>query len=164
MPKLVVVSILLVVVLGYAMAFVSWNSTPVSVVGFRWGNEAFWETIPVAYLPLAGIGIGVVAMALASLSQWSASRGQLKKLSSQVQKAREVIEFQKKRIAELEAALERLQASQAATTLEPPDQPPEQLSQAPEEENLEIELVGAGEEPTAPAESITADSDDAEVI
>lgn len=164
MPKLIVVSILLVVVLGYAMAFVSWNSTPVTVVGLRWGNEAFWETIPLAYLPLAGIGIGVVAMALACLSQWSASRGQLKKLSAQVQKAREVIEFQKKRIGELEAAVQQLQASQELSAVEPAEEQAEKSQEA--SADVEIELLQAEGEPAAPADGPgpAADDGDAEII
>lgn len=162
MPKLVVVSILLVVVLGYAMAFVSWNSTPVTVVGLRWGNEAFWETIPLAYLPLAGIGIGVVAMALACLSQWSASRGQLRKLSAQVQKAREVIEFQKKRLSELEAALQQLQASQVLSADEPAEEQTGKLQEASEE--VEIELLHTEGKPAASADSPAADNGDAEIV
>lgn len=145
MPKLVVVSILLVVVLGYAMAFVSWNSTPVTVVGFQWGNEALWETVPVAYLPLAGVGIGVVAMALAGLWQWSSARSHLRKLSAQVQKAREVIEFQKKRISELEASLEQLRAPQEHPAVEPSQE--------------EAEELPATAQPAAPSEAAGDDPD-----
>lgn len=145
MPKLVLISLLLVVVLGYAMAFVSWNSTPVTVVGFQWGSEAFWQTMPLAYLPLAGIGIGVVGMALACLSQWSSSRSQLRKLSAQVQKAREVIEYQKKRISELEASLEQLRATQEQAGVE--------LTQE------EVEKLPATTQPAAPAEAAGDDSD-----
>ena len=152
MPKLVLVSVLLVVVLGYAMAFVSWNSTPVTVVGFRWGGEAFWQAVPVAYLPLVGIGIGVVAMALASLSQWGAYRSQVRKLSGQVQKAREVIEHQKRRISELEAALEQLRAEQAQAAAE--------LARAPDQPASQEEPIPATT--ASPAE--TPADDDAEAI
>ncbi len=112
MPKLVAVTILLVIVLGYALMFVSWNMTPVTVIGLKVGAESYWESIPVAYLPLAGIGVGVVAMALVSLGQWLAMKGQVRKLSGQVAKAREVIEYQKRRISELESSVDDLRREQ----------------------------------------------------
>jgi len=119
MPKLVAATILLVVVLGYALAFVSWNVTPVPVVGLKVGADAYWDTLPIAYLPLIGVGIGLVAMALLSLGQWLAMKGQVRKLSGQVAKAREVIDYQKRRIAELETAVDQLRREQERKQQEP---------------------------------------------
>ena len=111
MPRLVVVSLVLLILLSYAMFFASWNQQTVKVVGLEFGDQQYWDEVPVAYLPLAGVAAGVLAMAIASLLHWQDQREaqralsqQVSKLTDQVRRAREVIEQQKQRIAELEAA------------------------------------------------------------
>ncbi|MGD9519838.1 MAG: hypothetical protein AB7W28_10010 [Armatimonadota bacterium] len=139
MPKLVIISILLLILLAYAMFFTSWNLQKTKVVGLQIGTQQYWEEIPVAYLVLVGVVIGVVAMATATLLQWQGQRAAIKRLSSQIAKARQVLEQQKRRIAELEAQL-----SEARTATETAVQVAE--------EPLEVEL-----EPAAVTQSATAE-------
>lgn len=105
MPRLVIASIILVLLLAYAVMFATWNLEPVKVVGLRFGGQEYWENVPVAYLPLIGVIVGVVVMAVAAYVQWQGNRAVIGKLNQQVSRAREVVEQQKKRISELEEAL-----------------------------------------------------------
>jgi hypothetical protein len=88
------------------VAFTLWNPDPVTVYGFKWGEEyTYWQKLPTAYLPLIGVGIGVVLMCFASLGNWASMRGRLKHCNSQIGKAKTVIDQQRRRIADLEESL-----------------------------------------------------------
>ncbi|MBC7288294.1 MAG: hypothetical protein H5T86_09675 [Armatimonadetes bacterium] len=159
MPRFIITALVMLAALAYCVLFATWNMAPVKVVGWRMGGQELWESVPLAYVALAGLAAGVLAMIIASAIVWAGQRGELKKMSAQIQRAREVIEGQRKRIEELEAAL-----AQAEAALEQREQPVEVTVEPPEEtapaEPTEHE---AAAEATAPSPEPAAE-DDEEVI
>lgn len=105
MLKLVVIVVLVVAAAGYGMLFVSWNMAPTTVVGLRFSGQSYWQTAPLAYVCLVALGIGAVIVAFLWLCQWASQRSRTRRLSAQVAKAREVLDYQKRRITELEKGL-----------------------------------------------------------
>jgi uncharacterized coiled-coil protein SlyX len=159
MPRLIVVSIVLLIVFSYAMFFASWNQQTVRIVGLRFGGQEYWQEVPAVYLPLAGVAIGVVAMAIATLLHWQGQKDAFRKLSAQVAKARQVIEQQKQRISELEG--EVAQAREAAVPVEPVA-----VELEPPEEGKAVagDTGEPAEENAAQAAPSAVDQDDEEII
>ncbi len=151
MPRVIITALLLLAALAYAVLFTTWNMEPVKVVGWRMGGQELWESIPLAYVALAGVALGVLAMVVATLCAWLGQRAQIKKMASQIQRAKEVLEEQSKRIEELEAALaeahKQLQAAQ----------------QAAEEQAVAVEAPAA-EQPATEQPQTASEEDDDEVI
>jgi hypothetical protein len=114
MPKIVFLAILLVIAGAYVALFTTWNMTPVSVVGYQWGGDIYWQKLPTAYLPLLGVAIGVLVMCIACLANWVGMRSRLKHVAAQVAKAKVVIDQQRKRLAELEGSLADLRKPKPA--------------------------------------------------
>ncbi len=109
MPKTVVLALLFIIAGAYVVEFALWNTDQVTVYALKWGDDyTYWQKLPTAYLPLIGVGIGVVIMCIAGLGNWAAQRGRIKHCNSQIGKAKTVIDQQRRRIAELEESLANL--------------------------------------------------------
>ena len=150
MPRVIIGALLLLAAFAYAVLFTTWNMEPVKVVGWRLGGQELWESIPLAYVALAGVAVGVLAMVVATFTAWLGQRAQLRKMKSQIDRAKEVLEEQRKRIEELEAALEQSQKQLNAAQAE--------AAQAGE---ADVELLPSLTE-TAEGQAETADSGQAE--
>ena len=153
MPRVIITALLLLIALAYAVLFTTWNMEPVKVVGWRMGSQELWESIPLAYLVLAGVALGVIAMIIATLCAWLGQRAQIKKMRGQIQRAKEVLEQQRKRIEELEAAL-----AQANEEIQALRQPPALAEQPPIEVRVD-DVEPPSIEPVVEAGQIPAEPD-----
>ncbi len=138
--------------LVYGMLFATWNMTPVTVIGFQIGDDAYGEKLPVMALPLVGLVVGLVVMAVAVWSEWSAQRKRAAHAAAQIERAKEKLQKQHEAIVELREEVERLnQELQTQEHLQAGNEPPEDLI---------VELSDeAGDESAA-----TAEDDDEDVI
>ena len=109
MPKTVALALLLIIAGAYVVVFTLWNTEQVTVYGFKWGEAyTYWQKMPIAFVALIGVGIGIVVMCFAGLASWVGQRGRIKHCTSQIGKAKTVIDQQRRRIAELEESLANL--------------------------------------------------------
>ncbi len=119
MAKVILKVLVLIIVIGYAALFISWNPTPTTVVGAIWpptDGQQWVQELPVGYLPLVGAVVGAVFMAIAAWGEWARQKGTADRASAQVQQAKtklqdlaDRINQQRTQIAELKKKLARVQ-------------------------------------------------------
>ena len=131
MIKSIIVVVVLLAGLCYSAFFLTWNSeTKVDLVTLRAGGDPFWiQAVPVGFLPLAGLVIGALIMAVAAIGPWAAQRRAAKLAEAKLAKAVEKFNEQKGRlsaraeeIARLEARIAELECAPAAAAT-PANQP-----------------------------------------
>ena len=122
MWRILITALAIVAALGYAVMFATWNMTPVKVVGLRIGQDEYWENVPVAYLPLIGLAIGVIGMAIAAAGAWAGQRAQAKRAEKQIQEAKQLIREQRQKIEELQKEVDSLREQLAAAQAAPAGQ------------------------------------------
>lgn len=103
MAQAVFTVLALIIFIGYAVLFALWNPTMVKVVGFYWRGEQYLE-MPVWILPLIGLAIGAIVMAIAMWSPWTSLKRALQATREQLDMERE---RGKERAAKLKALRER---------------------------------------------------------
>jgi type VI protein secretion system component VasK len=74
MLQAVLMVVVLILVVGYAVFFAFWNPEAVWVVGFQWGGMDRGMDMPTVFLPLIGLAVGAVVMALSLWAPWAAMR------------------------------------------------------------------------------------------
>lgn len=96
----------------YSALFVFWNATTTAdLITFKAGSEGFWvPSVPVGFLPLVGLIIGAILMAVMLIFPWSAQRGKIRELEAKVQKAVLKLREQKTAIAMRDEQLTGLSA------------------------------------------------------
>ena len=85
----------------YSALFVFWNATTTAdLITFKAGSEGFWvPSVPIGFLPLVGLIIGAILMAVMLIFPWSAQRSKIRELEAKVQKAILKLREQKAAIA-----------------------------------------------------------------
>ena len=78
-----------VLFLVYCAAVVFWNAnTKVNVVTFQAGPQCLWVGgVPIGFLPLVGLGVGVIAMGIAAIFPWAGQRRRAREVEAKLQKA-----------------------------------------------------------------------------
>ncbi len=74
MLRIVLMVLLILVLMAYGAGFIMWNTTVVDVIGFQWQGRVWSAQVPLAYLGLAGVVVGIVFMAFAASSAWTGQR------------------------------------------------------------------------------------------
>ncbi len=72
MGQAIVTVLVLIAVVVYAVFFAFWNQDFVHVIGFQWGGQDTGQDMQVAVLPLLGLAVGAVVMALSLWAPWAA--------------------------------------------------------------------------------------------
>jgi hypothetical protein len=93
MFKVIVCVLLAVVLMGYGAFFITWNMDVVHITGFELGETAYGTDMPVSFLALAGVVVGVLIMAIAAWSTWAGQR-------HAAMEARARLELAKKKLGE----------------------------------------------------------------
>jgi hypothetical protein len=101
-----------VLFLVYCAAVVFWNAnTKVSVVTFQAGPQCLWVGgVPIGFLPLVGLAIGVIAMGIAAIFPWAGQRRRAREAEEKLQKAMARLAEQKRALAARDEQIEGLNA------------------------------------------------------
>jgi uncharacterized membrane protein YciS (DUF1049 family) len=125
MGQAIVTVLVLIAVVVYAVFFALWNQEVVQVVGFQFGGQAYVQSMPIAFLPLLGLVVGAVVMALSLWAPWATikraavtAQGQLaleKKRSNDRAKKADALS---KQLKQLKAELAEGKGTQESTSTE----------------------------------------------
>ncbi|MGD9498703.1 MAG: hypothetical protein AB7Y46_20590 [Armatimonadota bacterium] len=111
MAQAILTVLILIVVVAYAVFFAFWNPTAVRVVGFQGFGQQAWTDMYLWMLPLIGLAIGAVVMALAMWTPWTSLKRNLaaarERLAAEQTRSRELA-------ARLKAVRERSSGAGAA--------------------------------------------------
>ncbi len=135
MAQAIVTVLILLIVIVYAVFFSLWNAGTIPITGLVWmGQELGHNAVPVFLLPLAGVLIGAIVMAIAIAAPWSSLKSKLAACQDQLDAERA---RSSERARKLEALNKRLQKAQQETHPTPQpgeDETPEDLSPPEDEE------------------------------
>lgn len=110
MLKVIFKVIIVLLLVGYAAFFLSWNMAPQNIVSWNLFGTRYTQAMPVGTLGFAGLIIGAIIMALACWSAWATQRGLALKGAATIKKAKGKLQAQLDTINELRAENERLEA------------------------------------------------------
>jgi len=120
--------LILLIVVVYAVLFAVWNPGMLEVVGWNFWPQKAWAEVPAFVLPLAGVVIGAIVMAIAVSAPWSSLKARLASCEDQLKVERS---RSKERARKIEALQSRLQQVAAQTHPTPeaageaePEEPP----------------------------------------
>lgn len=113
MAQAIVTVLILLIFVLYAVFFAIWNPGTITVVGLYITQGMSWGAdVPLFVLPLAGVIIGAIVMAIAVSAPWSSLKSKLAAAHDQLDAERARA---KDCAAKLEAMKSRLQKVQAGT-------------------------------------------------
>lgn len=126
MAQAVLTVLLLIIFIAYAVLFAMWNPQVLEVTGFRFGMDpgpgwAAW--VPIWALPLAGLAIGAIIMALVIAMPWASMRRTLEATRERLgveqarsqERAKKVKALQE-RVAQLKARLQECMNEQGGVS------------------------------------------------
>lgn len=131
MANAVVTVLLLIVFVIYAVFFALWNPGVVPVTGFSWAGVDYGLPVPLFMVPLAGLLIGAIIMAIAMASPWSSMKRRLDATKDQLEAERACAKERAERIESLRRRVNELKAG--ARKPEPAGEPVAAPSAPPEE-------------------------------
>ncbi len=125
MVRVIITVLVLLLVLAYAALFLSWNLTPVTVIGVSWGGQDWVEDVPLGVLILGGVLAGAILMAAFSLGAYHAQRVRAADAEALVAQAKQKLGMAKEKVDELVAKVKQQrdkigQLEKGATVKEPP--------------------------------------------
>jgi len=128
MTKVILRVLILLVIIGYAALFISWNPDYVTVCGGMWPpepqGERWVQELPLGYLPLIGAVGGVILMAIVAWGEWSHQKATSDQARAQVQKAKvklqELVDRIKRQRAQIDQLEQQLAEAKSAPAAEPP--------------------------------------------
>lgn len=112
MAQAILTVLLVVILLAYGALFALWNQQVVTVVGaslsLQPGGPGFWASVPLFVLPMAGLVVGALLMAIIMGGPWSGMkrtvRATRERLAAEQARARELARRLKACQAQLKAA------------------------------------------------------------
>ncbi|MFW6437529.1 MAG: hypothetical protein ACOCZ7_00830 [Armatimonadota bacterium] len=120
MAQAIVTVLILLIFVAYAVFFSLWNAGMITVVGFFW-PQAFTAEVPIFVLPLAGLLIGAIVMAIAVSAPWSSLKSKLIAAEDQLDAARSRVKECEQRVEALKSRLQEVKAQTRPTTKPSPD-------------------------------------------
>lgn len=121
MLRIVLTVLFLLVLMAYGAGFILWNMTPIEVVGFQWAETAYGTSMPLAFLGLAGVVIGVLLMAIAASSAWAGQRASAAEARARFELAKKKLNERTEMVRVLRDDVASLRAALNAAT--GPDRP-----------------------------------------
>ena len=111
MATTVLTVIILILIAGYAAFFAAWNPDVIEVITLRYGGPDFSQATPVWALPLAGMLIGAILMAIALSGPWSTMRRAAAVARQQLQAERDKSNKRAKKINALNKRAQELEGT-----------------------------------------------------
>jgi|LSQX01.1.fsa_nt_gb ABC-type multidrug transport system fused ATPase/permease subunit len=121
MAKVILTVLLVIVAAVYGAMFVMWNMEPVSVVGFvspMDPDQGFAAVMPLAFLAVIGVVIGVVVMGVAAWGAWTVQHASARQAQQQLSVAKQKLQERTDLVRRLRADLDRLKASNGSENVQ----------------------------------------------
>jgi hypothetical protein len=109
MFKVIFKVIVVLLFLGYAAFFLSWNMAPQEIIGWDLAGVRYTQALPVGALAFIGLFVGAIVMAASCWSAWATQRALAKKAVATVKKAKVKLQAQLDMINELRGEVTRLE-------------------------------------------------------
>jgi Zn-dependent protease with chaperone function len=101
MGRVILLVLVVVLIAGYTAMFITWNMTEIDVVGLAYGGTGQGVSMPIGFLALAGVIIGVLVMGFAAWSTWAAQAGKARGVSAQLGVAKQKLEERTQMVRDL---------------------------------------------------------------
>ncbi len=101
MGKVILVVLLVVLLAGYAAMFITWNMAEIDVVGLVYGGTGQGVRMPIGFLALGGVVIGVLVMGFAAWSAWAGEAGKARGASAQLGAAKQKLDERTQMVRDL---------------------------------------------------------------
>jgi uncharacterized integral membrane protein len=123
MVRVIIAVLLLLLILGYAAMFLSWNLKPVTVTGCAWGAQGYVEDVPLGVLILGGLLAGAILMAVFAAGAYQSLRCRCAVAEAKVGVAKKKLEELVAKVKQQRDKLAQLEKKTAAALPEPPAEP-----------------------------------------
>ena len=133
MGKVILIVLLVVLFAGYAAMFITWNMTEIDVVGLVYGGTGQGVRMPIGFLALGGVVIGVLVMGFAAWSAWAGQAGKARGASARLGVAKQKLEERTQMVRDLRDEVADLKEQLAA------DEAASRVAVSPVESDLEDE-------------------------
>jgi uncharacterized integral membrane protein len=131
MAQAIVTVLILLIFVAYAVFFSMWNADPIEITSMvDLSGTPIGAELPVFIVPLAGVVVGAIVMAIAVSAPWSSLKSKLAAAEDQLGAARERANECERKVEALKSRLQKMQA-QTRPTPQPAD---EDLSAPPPDE------------------------------
>lgn len=118
MAQAIVTVLILLIFVIYAVLFSLWNAGMIAVIGWNYWPQQAWAEVPKFVLPLAGLLIGAIVMAIAMSAPWSSLKSRLAAAEDRLNAERTRSKERARKVEALKSRLQKLQA-QTQPTPEP---------------------------------------------
>lgn len=116
MAQAIVTVLILLIFVGYAVLFAMWNAGMMTVIGWNLWPQPAWAEVPIFIVPLAGVVIGAIVMAIAISAPWSSLKSRLNCAEEQLETARERSKECQQKVQELRSRLQKVEAQKRAAS------------------------------------------------
>ncbi|MFO8082270.1 MAG: hypothetical protein R6V07_18470 [Armatimonadota bacterium] len=111
MAQAIVTVLILLIFVAYAVFFSMWNADPIEITSLvDLSGTPIGAELPVFVVPLAGVVVGAIVMAIAISAPWSSLKSKLAAAEDQLGAARERAEECERRLDSLKSRLQKMQA------------------------------------------------------
>lgn len=113
MGQAIVTVLVLIIVVIYAVLFAFWNQEVVEVVSLQIPGQTFVQKMPLAFLPLVGLVVGAVVMAVSLWGPWASAKRAVAIATSQVDVEKQRSNERAKKVNRLIEQVKQLKAELA---------------------------------------------------
>jgi uncharacterized membrane protein YgaE (UPF0421/DUF939 family) len=114
MAQAIVTVLILLIFVAYAVFFAIWNPGTMTVVGLYLNEQMSWGAdVPLFVLPLAGVVIGAIIMAIAVSAPWSSLKSKLAAAQDQLGAERARSKECARKVESLKERLRKMQSGAA---------------------------------------------------
>jgi uncharacterized integral membrane protein len=122
MAQAIVTVLILLIFVAYAVFFSMWNAEPIEITSLvDLAGTPIGAEVPVFVVPLAGVVIGAIVMAIAISAPWSSLKSKLAAANEQLDAAQARRKECEKKVQTLRSRLQKMQ-SQAHPSPKPGDE------------------------------------------
>ncbi|MFW6155799.1 MAG: hypothetical protein ACOC7J_00655 [Armatimonadota bacterium] len=129
MAQAIVTVLILLIFVAYAVFFSMWNADPIEITSLvDLSGTPIGAELPVFIVPLAGVVVGAIVMAIAVSAPWSSLKSKLAAAEDQRAAARERAEECERRLDSLKSRLQKMQARTQSRAQAPDEEQPPSIS------------------------------------
>lgn len=117
MAQAIVTVLILLIFVAYAVFFSLWNAATISIVGWGFWPQEMGAELPVFVVPLAGVVVGAIVMAIAIGAPWSSLKSKLNAAEDQLSAERTRMKECARKVEALKKRLRETQVGSSSTEI-----------------------------------------------